>query len=337
MKTEIQIKNYSCMCQKKTYTFFQLTAAGYEILKPITCFLERWKNILHLKKLGNLSPYLYVLPALIGSLIFTVYPVIYVFYLSLFKVDLLSGVWKFVNFQNYINLFQEAGFQEVLRHTFVYMFFTVICSCTIALVLAVMLNRSSRFNNFVQTAIFLPHIIPLVSVSLLWLWLMNKDVGFFNMILGWFNLPGLLWTDSPDTALLSIILVGVWKSLGFNVLLLIAGLQAIPKHILEAAYLDKANRFTLLFRIIIPLLSPTLFFVLTVNIISSFQVFDSIKIMTDGGPSNSTNLLVHWIYQTGFEFYKIGEASAGSVILFSIVTVLTLLNFRFLSSRIHYQ
>jgi sn-glycerol 3-phosphate transport system permease protein len=283
------------------------------------------------------SAYLYVLPAFIGCLLFTVYPVVYVLYLSLNKVDLLNNETIFVAAKNYVRLFRSEDFIQVLGNTFLYTLVTVAISCSVALLLAMLLHRPGRFNNWIQTAIFSPHIIPLVSVSMLWQWLMDKDYGLLNIVLHSIGLPKLLWLDSPSTALLSLILVAVWKSAGFNVLLIIAGMQSIPQQTLEAARLDGAGPWPLFINIMIPLLSPTLFFTLTVNIIGSFQVFDSVKVMTGGGPSNSSNVLVHWIYQTGFEFYRIGEASAGAVLLFLLVSLLTIVNFRVLKSRIHYQ
>ncbi|OPH47877.1 ABC transporter permease [Paenibacillus ferrarius] len=282
-------------------------------------------------------PYLCILPALIGCLVFTVYPVIYLFYLSLYKVDLLSNTWLFVSLQNYLDLAHSQGFLEVLRNSVMYSFFTVAISCCLSLILALLLNRPGRLHQFVQTAVFSPHIIPLVSISLLWMWMMDKDYGLLNLMLQWLHLPKLMWIDSPATSLMSLILVAIWKSLGFNILLIIAGMHAIPVPVLEAARLDSANPFKLVTKIIIPLLSPTLFFMLTVNIISSLQVFDSVKVLTSGGPSNSSNVLVYWIYQTGFEFYKFGEASTGAVILFVIVSMVTMANFLILRSRIHYH
>jgi sn-glycerol 3-phosphate transport system permease protein len=213
----------------------------------------------------------------------------------------------------------------------------VTVSISIALVLAVWLNKRTKLHNFVQTSIFTPHIISLVSVAMLWMWIMDPEYGLLNYILGWFGIPRLQWIDNPDTALLSVIIVGIWKVIGYNVLILIAGLQSIPSYIYESAKLDKANRVTTFFKITIPLLSPTLFFLLIVTITSSFQVFDSVRVMTQGGPVNSTNVLVHWIYQTGFEFYRIGEAATGSVLLFIIVAVATFANFKLLASKIHYQ
>ncbi|NOU76864.1 ABC transporter permease subunit [Paenibacillus sp. LMG 31458] len=285
----------------------------------------------------DFTAYLCLLPALIGSLAFTVYPVFYVLYLSLHQVDLLSGTSTFVSIDNYVRLFGSEDFLQMLGNTFIYMTFTVVISCSLSLVLAVMLDRPGWFHSFIQTAVFSPHIIPLVSVSLLWQWLMDKDAGLLNMGLQSLGLPKLLWIDSPDTALMSLILVAIWKSLGFNIILIIAGMRSIPRETLEAARLENGGPFIMFYKIIIPQLSPTIFFMLTVNIIGSFQVFDSVKVMTGGGPGNSSNVLVHWIYQTGFEFYRFGDASAGAVVLFVLVSTITFLNFGILHSKVHYQ
>ncbi|MDK2910979.1 MAG: sn-glycerol 3-phosphate transport system permease protein [Bacteroidales bacterium] len=283
------------------------------------------------------TAYLYVLPAVIGCLVFTIYPVVYVMYLSTLSWDLISPDKKFVGLDNYKRLLTSPEFQQVLINSVTYMLVMVTVSISIALVLAVWLNKRTKLHNFVQTSIFTPHIISLVSVAMLWMWIMDPEYGLLNYILGWFGIPRLQWIDNPDTALLSVIIVGIWKVIGYNVLILIAGLQSIPSYIYESAKLDKANRVTTFFKITIPLLSPTLFFLLIVTITSSFQVFDSVRVMTQGGPVNSTNVLVHWIYQTGFEFYCIGEAATGSVLLFIIVAVATFANFKLLASKIHYQ
>ncbi len=280
---------------------------------------------------------LWIFPAVVGCLVFTIYPVCYVIYLSFLSWDLISPTKTFVGLNNYKKLLTSPEFHQVLFNSTTYTVISVAASISIAMILAVWLNKRSKIHDFVQTAIFTPHIISLVSVAMLWMWIMEPDYGFLNYILSLFHLPKLLWIDSPQTALLSVILVGVWKIIGYNVVILIAGLQSIPAYIYEAAKLDKANQVTTFFKITIPLLSPTLFFLLIVNVTSSFQVFDTVRVMTQGGPVNSTNVLVHWIYQTGFEFYRIGDAATGSVILFVIMALATFANFKLLARKVHYQ
>jgi sn-glycerol 3-phosphate transport system permease protein len=281
--------------------------------------------------------YLYVAPAFICALVFSVYPILYLVYLSLYKVDVINDKYDFIGFGNYVKLIHSEDFHQVFGNTLIYMACTVSLTLLFSLLLALVLSRPTRLNQFVQGAVFSPHVISLTSLSLLWMWLMNKDVGLLNQLLSIFGLPKLRWLESSDTALMSVILVSVWKGLGYNILMLIAGLQSIPASVIEAAKLDRASKWNLFVNIQLPLLSPTLFFMLVVNIIASFQVFDSISVMTGGGPVNSTNVLAYWIYQTSFQFSRLGEASAGALILFVLVSLLTIVNFRVLRSRIHYQ
>lgn len=287
------------------------------------------------KKLNK--AYIYIAPAIIGIGLFTFFPIVYVIYLSLLNIDLLSGEQSFVGLSNYTALFKNPEFLQVLRNTAFFLVFQVAISITLALILAVWLNKNKFISSLTQTAIFTPHIISLVSVSVLWMWIMEPSAGLLNYFLSFFGIEKINWLEDPKIALISIIIVSVWKTVGYNTLILLAGLKSIPETIYEAAKLDKASKFRTFFKITIPLLSPSLFFLFITNVISSFQVFDSVRVMTQGGPINSTNVLVHWIYQTGFEFYRIGEAATGSVILLIIVIIITLLNFKFLGKKVHYQ
>jgi len=286
---------------------------------------------------GRIASYLFIAPAIAGCLIFTVYPLVFNFYLSAVKWDLLSGSRRFVGIANFARLLGSPAFLAVLSNTALYMAVVVLVSISAALLLAASLKESTKLNAFVQSAVFTPHIISLVSVSILWMWIMEPEYGLLNFLLGMLGLPPSRWLESPDSALASLMIVGVWKTVGYNALVLLAGIQSIPASVYEAARLDKAGKASTFFRVTLPLLSPSLFFLVIVNVASSFQVFDSVSVMTQGGPMDSTNLLVHWIYQTGFEYYRIGEAAAGSVFLFVIVALATFLNFRIVSGRIHYQ
>lgn len=288
-------------------------------------------------KRSALASYALVAPALAGCLLFTFYPLAYNFYLSGLKWDLLSGSRRFVGLANFTRLAGSRSFLSVLENTALYMAVVVAVSISIALVLAVSIKGGAKLNAFVQSAAFTPHIISLVSVSILWMWIMEPEYGLLNFILRSLGLPPSRWLESPASSLQSLMIVGIWKTVGYNTLVLLAGIQGIPPSVYEAARLDKAGRAATFFRVTLPLLSPSLFFLVIVNVASGFQVFDSVHVMTQGGPMNSTNLLVHWIYQTGFEYYRIGEAAAGSIFLFVIVALATALNFRLAAGRVHYQ
>jgi len=291
----------------------------------------------HKSRLKWNPSYLYIAPAIIGSILFTFFPVVYVIYLSLHKIDLLAGTKRFVLFDNYIKVFKTQNFRDAVSNTFVYMIVVMTLSILLALLLAVWLNRTTKMHYFAQTATFTPHIISLVSVSMLFMWMMEPDVGLLNYMLSFLGIDKINWLGDPKIAMASVIIVSVWKVVGYNTLILLAGLQSISSEIYESAWLDHSSKINTFFKITIPLLSPSLFFLLITNMLSSFQVFDSINVMTQGGPLNSTNVLVHWIYQTGFEFFRMGEAATGSVMLLAIVMVITFLNFRLLSKRVHYQ
>ncbi len=292
------------------------------------------------------SAYLLTLPALAGSALFMIYPILFAVWLSFHRWDMLSDTRRFVGAANYVRVFSNASFLQVLSNSCVYMALMTTLSVALALLLALWLNENSIVKNLAQSAIFTPHIVSMVSVGILWMWIMEPDIGLLNYILDFSGVQALLarfgqgkimWLESEKSALFSLVFIGVWKSLGYNALILIAGLQSLPKEIYESARLDRAGRLRTLFRITIPLLSPSLFFLLIVNVTASFQVFDSVHVLTRGGPLNSSNMLVHWIYQTGFEFYRIGEASVGAVVLMLIAGGVTYANFKLLSRRVHYR
>lgn len=285
----------------------------------------------------KLRPYVMVAPSILIFSVFFIYPILYMIYLSMFDWNFISPVKTFVGLQNFADLFQEKDFIQVLSNTTVYTLLTVLFTIVLSLLFALWLNRTGVFYGIVQGAIFSPHIISLVSISLLWSWLMDPEYGLLNWVIGLLGFGKLAWLSHPSTSLISLVIVAVWKGVGFNTLVFIAGLQSIPKDIYEAASLDRSKPWTTFFKLILPMLSPTLFFLVIINMLSSFQVFETIAIMTQGGPVNSTNTLVYYIYEFGFRFFKIGYASAAGVVQLLIVGVLTLLYFRLLANRVHYQ
>lgn len=285
----------------------------------------------------NLKPYAMLTPSVILFLIFFIYPIFYMIYLSFTSWNLISPVIDFVGLENYYELFSDRDFLQVLLNTTLYTVLTVVLSIVIALILSLWLNRPGTLFGVVQGAIFSPYIISLVSVSLLWLWMMDPQYGLLNTILESFGLPQSKWLSHTDSSLLSLVLVGVWKTVGYNTLVFISGLQSIPKSIFEAASLEPVSKMKIFYKITLPLLSPSFFFLFVVNTIASFQVFDTVQIMTQGGPVNSTNMLVFYIYEYGFNFFKIGYASAAGVVLLLIVGIMTIFHFLLMARRIHYR
>jgi sn-glycerol 3-phosphate transport system permease protein len=299
-----------------------------------------------MKRFKSIAADLYLLPACLGIMIFIIYPMVFSLYISFFDWDMIANLKTFVGFERYRVLLHDPKFIQVIVNTVQYMFAMVVVTVLLALVLASWLNKSKVIFNLAQTAIFTPHIISTISVVLLWMWVMNPDIGLLNYImdmtginnvLSLFGVSKVLWLESKGTALFSFVIIGIWKTLGYNTLVLLAGMQSIPKQIYEGAALDRASKFRKFYKITIPLLSPSLFFLLIINITSSFQTFESVNVISKGGPLNSTNMMVHWIYQTGFEFYRISDSSVGSVLLLIIIGLATYANFKLLSGKVHYQ
>ncbi|WP_245855799.1 carbohydrate ABC transporter permease [Paenibacillus rigui] len=285
----------------------------------------------------KLRPYAMVAPAITVFSLFFIYPILYMIYLSMYDWNFISPTKAFVGLQNFTDLLQEKEFIQVIVNSTVYTLLTVAFIIGLSLVLALWLNRAGVFHSFVQGAIFSPHIVSWVSISMIWAWVMDPQYGLLNWFIGLFGFGKLAWLSSQSTSLISLVIVAVWKGLGYNTLVFIAGLQSIPKDIYEAAALDQSKPWITFARLILPMLSPTIFFLVIINMIGSFQVFETIAIMTQGGPVNSTNTLVYYIYEYGFRFFKIGYASAAGVILLFIVGLLTILYFKMLSKRVHYQ
>jgi sn-glycerol 3-phosphate transport system permease protein len=283
--------------------------------------------------------YITALPAVFFLVLFTVYPVIYLVWTSFFSGSLISRKRQFVGLGNYLTLAQSEDFRLVLSNTLWYTILLVALIMVLAVLIAVWLNgkRHSFLNEVVQGFIFTPHIISLVSASMVFLWLMDADIGLINMVLNFFGIKAYPFLTSPKTALFSLVLVMVWKSLGYYSLLVMAALQTIPSNIYEAAELDDAPKIKVFFKITLPMISPTLLFTMVVATINSFKIFDTVNIMTQGGPINSTNTLVYYIYQYAFKFSKIGLASAAGVILLIFVGILTFIQFGVGNKRVHYQ
>lgn len=301
----------------------------YDVIGKINSYIKRKRSI-------RIAPYIMVAPSIIIFLLFILYPILYMMYLSLFDWNLI-GPKEFVFLQNFTELFGNSDFWQVMNNSFQYMFFTVTLSIILALPLAVYLNRKDKIGSILQSIVFSPYIVSLISVAFIWMWLMDSDYGLLNYILNLIGIPTINWLGDPKVAMLSLVLVSVWKGVGYNTIILLSSMQTIPQYLYEAANLDRAKKTTVFFKITLPMISPTLFFIVLMNMISSFKVFETVNVMTQGGPMNSTNTLVYDIYQYAFQFYKIGYASAIGVVLMVIIAICTLLYFLLLSKRVYYR
>lgn len=283
-----------------------------------------------------IRPYVMILPAMVGKILFVIYPIFYLIKLSLYKYNILNKAKsKFIGLDNFKEIFSRADFYNALMNTVIYTISVVLLTLALALLFAVWLNKKGIFNGIVQAGIFTPHIISIVSIALVWMWLMEPNYGILNYLLKSLGLPGLSWLQSSNTSLMSVIIVSVWQNVGYYTLIIVAALQSIPPTIYEAAELDNAGKFKMFYKITLPLISPQLFFILIIMTIGSFKVFDTVKIMTGGGPNGSTTTLVYYIYE--FRTTSIGYASATGVVLMAIIALLTFVYFKVLSKKVHYQ
>lgn len=289
---------------------------------------HRSKDAIH----ENIAGWLFISLNLLGYIAFKLIPIIFSLYLSFCKWNLISGLSgiKFNGVKNYVSLISDSWFIHSVINTFIFAFVSVPVEIFLALLLAVVLNDKIFLKGFVRLCFFLPYICSMVAISVVWNILYMKDLGPINMFLrsiGITNPPG--WLSSSHWALLSIIIMSVWQVIGYNSVILLAGLQGVDKALYEAADIDGANAVTKFFKITIPMLSSSLFFVTVTSIIGSFQVFTQVNIMTQGGPGTSTMVLVYYIYKTAFSYNNIGYANALGWALFVIVFIFTAIQWKF--------
>ena len=277
---------------------------------------------------NNLIGYAFILPNFIGVLCFTILPVLFVFFLSLTEWDTSNSI-EFVGIDNFTRAFTDTNFIISLKNTALYAVGTVPLTIVVSLGLALLLNKKIRGRNFFRTVFFFPYVASLIAAVVVWNMLFNPSVGPINSILhiiGISNPPK--WCASTVWALPTVILFSVWKFSGYYLVMYLAALQGIPKELYEASSIDGASGIQRFKAITLPMLTPTTFFVAIMLTIQCFKVFDIVYAMTDGGPGRSTMVLVYYIYQKAFSDFQMGYASAMSVVLFAIVLIVTIIQFR---------
>lgn len=264
----------------------------------------------------TVSAWLFLAPALILLGTFVLWPLIYLVYLSVTGGHLtLAGV-KWVGLANYVRLLQSPDFWQVLGNTIYFTVGTVIPSVVIPLILAVLLNRSLIARGALRSLYFLPSVVSIVAAGLGWRWLFQPD-GIINSI---FRVnPPLAWFNQPNLAMLVLILLSIWKQVGFNMVVFLAGLQAIPTSRYEAAELDGADEIAKFWHITLPGLRPTTIFVIISTIIFTFRGFEQVYVVTGGGPLNATNILVYYVYEQAFSMFDFGYAAAAAIVLLAVV------------------
>jgi len=279
-----------------------------------------------LKRRESSGAFLFILPSVLLFLAFVAGPMVVSFVISFYTWDGMTPA-HFVGLDNYSALRGDALLSTVLLNTLVFVAGSVLLKMVLALLLAVLINRyiPPILRGVFRAVVFFPVIISGVAIGLIWLWMMGTSLGIINYVLGLVGLPGIAWLDSSDHALSSLILVDVWRSVGFSFVIFTAGLQGIAAQLYEAAAIDGASAWAQFRSITLPLLSPTTFFLLVVNLINAFQFFDLSYVMTHAGPGDATRTIVYYIYNTAFQYFRFGYGSAVAMVLFAILIVLTFL------------
>ncbi len=312
------------------------------------------------KKKFDFGPYLYILPALVIIFVFRLVPILLSFVVSFFDWSIV-GVGKFIGFSNYAKLIYDAEFWQSLLNTFYLVIFVVPISLILSLLFATLLNNIKKFKSFFRSIYFIPTVTSMVAISIVWKLIFNQQTGLANFFLAKIGIDPLGWLaesrgifllllqnigieiphylGGPSLALFSIIIVTIWKGLGYNTIIYLAGLQNIPHVYYEAADIDGAGKIKQFFKITWPLVSPTTFYVLMMTTIVTFQVFSQIYLMTGppiGGPLGTTKVIVYYLFDKGFgESNDLSYASAIALVLFAIILTLTLFQKR-LEKKVHY-
>ena len=272
-------------------------------------------------KRGRIEPYLYIVPSFILFAVFLFYPFFKTIYLSLYKTNKMGEAKLFVGLENYIDLFQSSSFYNSLAVTLIFVVIVVTVSMLLGLVTAVLCNRTFPGIRAFSTAYALPMAIASSSAAMIFQIMLHPTIGIVNKLFG----TDINWLNDPNTALICVAILTAWLNSGINFLYFSAGLSSIDETIYERASVDGANGVQKFFNLTLPGLSPIMFYTLVVNIIQAFQAFGQVKILTEGGPNDTTNLIVYSIYRDAFFNYRFGSAAAQSVILFLIVMVITLI------------
>jgi multiple sugar transport system permease protein len=284
------------------------------------------------------SAYLFLAPTMILFGIFTVLAVIYAFYLSFHEWNILEPAKPFVGLDNYSRLLGDERFGGAIVNTLYYTAASVPLTMGLGLLIALLLNNQIRARGFFRTLFYLPVVTPLVIAAIIWKWLYSGDFGLLNYYLiqlGIIDEP-LLWLADPNLAMPAVIITSIWKSVGFSMVVYLAGLQSIPEDFYDAAKVDGAVGWQRLKDITIPLLSSTTLFLAVVSVLGAFQVFTEIFIMTNGGPLGRTTTIVFHIYQTAFKFFDMGYASAMAFGMFAMMFAFTLVQLRVMRGEVEY-
>lgn len=278
---------------------------------------------------------LFILPQLIGLIVFALIPLVLTFVISMSEWDGF-GIMEFVGFANFLEQFLDPDFKKAMVNTLYYSLLTIPSGIVLGLLLALAIHNI-RGKTLYRLFFFMPVVTSSVSIGVIWIWLLNGDFGIINQLLGIVGITGPKWLTDTHWVIPSIAMLSIWWGLGFNMVIFLAGLQGISQTYYEAAVIDGASAFSKFWHITLPLLSPTTFFATIMATISSFQVFDQAFVMTSGGPAKASYTLVYHIFNRGFVESNMGASAAAATILFLMILVLTLIQFKFSRRWVHYE
>ncbi len=288
----------------------------------------------NVQKVGTV--WLFVLPALIPLVVFWIYPILRSVYISFTDWDYMSPTYNFVFLDNFTALFKDARFYDALWNTIVFTVGTLLPTIVLGLLLALLMQKAFKGSGIIKFILFSPWITPTVAISIVWTWIYDPDTGIANTVLEFLHLPALQWIKSSDTAMLAVIIVTVWKSLGYAMIFYLSALEKVPKELYEASGLDGAKGWQRFRDVTLPCISPTTFFLVIITMVTSLQAYDQIQILTQGGPSGSTRTLLYMYYQLGFEEFNMGQATAVAVVMIILTVFLSAVQFTASKKWVHY-
>lgn len=322
------VGNDSERTRHKKMSIEDLPPKGENVLSRFNSWRQRREE--------TISAWAFLAPGLLGWAVFIGVPTIAAFALAFYRYNLLSAP-RFIGLRNFEKLLRDDVFHAALINTIVFTFATVALSVIVGLALAVLTNQALKGFVFLRSMLLLPYVAIMAGVAAVFRFIYLPELGVIDGFLGIFGLQGPAWLTSETWAMPALIILSVWKGFGYNMILFIVGLQNIPASLYEAAEIDGASSWRKFRHITLPMLSPTMFFVIVISIIGSFQVFDQAYLMTNGGPGTSTTTLVMYIYQLGFQNFMMGYASAVALVLFLLVFVFSLVQFTFQNKWVHYD
>ena len=297
---------------------------------------EQLRELKRIKRRSWLMSYAMILPAILFLLAFVIYPTVSMFIMSLYYGNAMNPYKKFKGLDNYK---VRPDFWVALRNTAAYTGMALVLVMVISILFAQWMYKSRKLNNVAQTVFFTPHLVAGVSAGFIWSWLMSSQpYGLFNTVFNALGLSTVRWLDDSSTAMFSIVLMNTWKNVGYYCLIIMSAMKSIPTEIYESARLDGSSAFKTFFKITIPMISPLLFFLLITITTGSFKVFDSVRIMTNGGPGDATRVLSMYIYDYAFERNNtLGYACAAGILMMLLMVAVTVFDFGFVEKKVHYQ